>query len=1087
MFDNDNLDQLWYTWSTAGLGSMNMGYRVRAASPELHDTNSMRYRQLDRLLRYELPLDMDPSMLDQHTAPISLLFIKNGGENLLIRKVFKGRDAGRDAAGRYSVYFTHLIVVPSSFTAREAISLWNYPFWADSEEGKAANDTLLPTLSSNELAQYINRQPPFDFNSIRQRLLETLLTVLTRGLPPHIYIAGRSELIAAYIYGLTHCLPKTKFVNLTFSTYESNVHEGETAIVGTMRGAELRDPSQLQVQASQPLVQYETALPEVQKCAATLVNCLTSHNMRSVDKMINRLERDNDATIEGMLAAYKKYFESAPLSYKQMLDMVDDPRDEEHQDDLTNSGKQQQSVDLLLAQPNEWEKNGKFVFAKAVQKINTPNALDSQTQATSAGFINAVTDMLLDAMKTAVAEARRTNNLDKLAHCTLVFSVLAQPKYNQPIWLRLLQEYAQTPLYEAATSDVLWNFQVWVLQSAMKMVPLPDMPIVLPWLSIPSWEKLGKVLGLGLLTEWENAAIWNLLERAIPKDALSVVQTHEANFKAMLQWILQQQRLEYTEIATRFFAAMVEHGYPKRVDLLLFLLNVMPKEARAIDGLLASVPPMTERQLQFKEIETLLEGYGTAVIAAANASQILAEYIRQYILYLTPDKIRRENVFLLLKQLGQGAMFPPTITLLVRNWLIIGDFLVSGQMSQSNLGQVGQALEAIIQTTQNQPGISSREQFIHAFIPLLVKKVEDEYDLGIITEAFVPSLVGSRWGLLRRLAREAGSLFTPNKEYSRLTPYLLRGLREYVSNNPMPPQNELDEYLRWLYGGVDERVLRSAEEGIFSALWPEWMKDEWEGWRKREHPTLVQKIWPGRRQTDPQPAQPMPVNNGGPPRPAQGYPNQPPVQEGSITPHRRGFAYNPAEPQWNSPPATQSPPQTTVKVPIVVAYLMAYQDCSIKDDYYRAMHTIIPPVLRYWSKWLTENKDKSRSKSSAYEVSTTQDILNDLRDKQGEVSKNLVNYLVDDKLIQIYIRDLEQSNPQSSAFLDPNRWMSLQLPELQAFASELWNQPASQKCAEQALRMLIRRHLFLQYLEDGKKNPKQWIEKCRKDAKVKYM
>src|SRR2546428_4396845 len=92
MADNEFLDQLWYTWSKDGLGSMSAGYRVRAASPGLYNLQDMRYRRVDRFLRYELPQGVNSSEFTGRIAPISLSFVDNGDEQLLIRKVFVGRD-----------------------------------------------------------------------------------------------------------------------------------------------------------------------------------------------------------------------------------------------------------------------------------------------------------------------------------------------------------------------------------------------------------------------------------------------------------------------------------------------------------------------------------------------------------------------------------------------------------------------------------------------------------------------------------------------------------------------------------------------------------------------------------------------------------------------------------------------------------------------------------------------------------------------------------------------------------------------------------------------------------------------------------
>src|SRR5207248_4732643 len=74
------LDQLWYTWSRYGLGSMPMGFRVRAASEGLYDIQSLRYHSLDRFLGYVLPEGVSTASFEPREAPITLAFLNNGQE-----------------------------------------------------------------------------------------------------------------------------------------------------------------------------------------------------------------------------------------------------------------------------------------------------------------------------------------------------------------------------------------------------------------------------------------------------------------------------------------------------------------------------------------------------------------------------------------------------------------------------------------------------------------------------------------------------------------------------------------------------------------------------------------------------------------------------------------------------------------------------------------------------------------------------------------------------------------------------------------------------------------------------------------------
>ena len=240
------LDQLWFTWSRDGLGSMSAGFRVRAASKGLYDISGERFRRISPFLNYQLPADISPYEFESHIAPpISLSFIygykdyydhfhslNDRDERLLIRKVY----IGRDAVGRPGVYFTHLITgFPDDFTARDAIRLWHCPkLWAETDRSISAGDTYLPTIPYSEVEVYVKQpQTTFDFAATSEILTSILQYILVQGLPPRLVVSGQSESIAALIYCITHCIPPTMLNRLSFTTYESESRDIEVTILGT--------------------------------------------------------------------------------------------------------------------------------------------------------------------------------------------------------------------------------------------------------------------------------------------------------------------------------------------------------------------------------------------------------------------------------------------------------------------------------------------------------------------------------------------------------------------------------------------------------------------------------------------------------------------------------------------------------------------------------------------------------------------------------------------------------------------------------------------------------------------------------------
>jgi hypothetical protein len=143
--EKGQIDQLWYTWSTRGLDTIPAGFRMRAASSGLTDIYGKRVEQLSRYLRYSLPPGTDVLNTLPESAPVCLAYVcTEDGERALVHKVYTGRD-GRNRPG---AYFAHMLVGLDDFTPRNAIALWNSPFWerADSAKSTQLNHTSLQTI-----------------------------------------------------------------------------------------------------------------------------------------------------------------------------------------------------------------------------------------------------------------------------------------------------------------------------------------------------------------------------------------------------------------------------------------------------------------------------------------------------------------------------------------------------------------------------------------------------------------------------------------------------------------------------------------------------------------------------------------------------------------------------------------------------------------------------------------------------------------------------------------------------------------------------------------------------------------------------
>ncbi|QBD80788.1 hypothetical protein EPA93_34405 [Ktedonosporobacter rubrisoli] len=144
--ENEQIEQLWYTWSTRGLDEIPAGFRIRAASPGLRRIKSREVEQLSRFLRYKLPSGSDVLNTPPDVAPICLAYAyTEQNERILVHKVYTGRD-GRNRPG---AYFAHILVGLDGLKAHEVIALWRSSFWQRADNEKI--DPKIETTSRQEI------------------------------------------------------------------------------------------------------------------------------------------------------------------------------------------------------------------------------------------------------------------------------------------------------------------------------------------------------------------------------------------------------------------------------------------------------------------------------------------------------------------------------------------------------------------------------------------------------------------------------------------------------------------------------------------------------------------------------------------------------------------------------------------------------------------------------------------------------------------------------------------------------------------------------------------------------------------------
>lgn len=1056
-----DLDQLWYTWSKNGLDSMAMGYRVRAASGDLRNTQGMRYRVLDRFLRYEPPQGLNINEFDARTAPTSYAFISNGQELLLIRKVFKGRDL----AGRNSVFFTHLVAgLPDTFTMRDAIRLWDCPeLWVDSEEQKAPNDTQLDPVPYALLKRYADRPQPapaLPFAAIRPQLESLLLAILAQnGFFQKITLVGHSRPAAALIYGLTHCLPLTLLGhNFTFSTYESTLTEIEATIVTTTTGAELANPTYLEMRLNDLPPVSPADAQRYKTYVETACNYLLSNSGETFLNFLKRMEAHDCRNAEQLIEEFNLAFGQGPLTFKQVETILTHAA--EYADKLRDPLFQHQSATLLAEQEEYWLKQGQRTFQHTIATLVAgPTQPDPARQAL-ATYLNGVATSLFSGLcsgllQAKMLEAQGQNPWPMVKYYQELLTVLLPPAYNEPFWRGVLGEFKQPQYQSAIKTDALWPVQLWLLDQARKLPqPKNQQDLVQPWLEISSWEKLEKALALNLPPEWCYAAIYGRLQN-IPQSALPAIQKHEPLFIATLQQLLRQGG-KYLSDVVAFFQSMVKYRYPNATQFLLALVNTYP-EFGFVQTIFASVGLKTPNRLQPAEITTVLIACSPEVIATCNRSLALAEYIQEFLLELTPAKLNTTNASQLLSQIdylsGTGS-FPPLAPInasLASHWLIMNKFIKAPNLDRHLLAKTETAIKHILHSGSQARAQQLIQPFADEFVPILAQKASTEADLEAIMDTLGQSMTGSRWDLLRWIAILTGQ--TKTRPYE-LLPYAASGMRE--AERTGKTQVELNQYLNALFPQQDKELLKKIDTALNNEIWPDSFRQKWESWRSSHKKGISMPSMPFVRSSTgrlPAPQQPITL---------------PALNNSAATPASSREQINLTLPAQNVFPSSE-PAQQTIQLVASLPDLKSH----VSREAYSYVHKALPLLLPYWLDIKLQASRKDHLKSLNFEIRTLRLIHEDLRTIPNQTSLTLVAYLAEDILLADVIQRYLAPDSVAIKTLDPDRYLPSEITSFFNYMQEQKQEQVSfahEALYYSGLRPLIRRYLLINHLEEQKKS-----------------
>jgi GTPase-associated protein 1, N-terminal domain type 2 len=362
------IEQLWYTWSEVGLGTIRAGFRIRAASEGLSDVQSERVKCLDRYVRYLLPPGTDHFAVTPEQAPRCLAITQTEqNETIIVHKQY----TGRDGVGRPGNFFTHLLALggnSGAFSAADAIWLWGSGLWQMSDAGLDQRVTTLNRLSLDTL--YAQRSFRPQFVMVETFLPFLIEAYLTRREAYPIYILTPTDapaLLPSMIAGLVRCLPRSLLAGLSFSTYEPDHSRATTQLVGL--SADLSDanagpvvPASFYQErlalncvtgersslARHPLTQ---ASRQATQFAREATRCLVTDDMEQMDALLDRIENTQDFTADKFLRFYSHSFGSADdITPKDIEEYISGPEGVQ----WLNAGRFREHIIAAAIQDPRW-------------------------------------------------------------------------------------------------------------------------------------------------------------------------------------------------------------------------------------------------------------------------------------------------------------------------------------------------------------------------------------------------------------------------------------------------------------------------------------------------------------------------------------------------------------------------------------------------------------------------------------------------------------------------------------------------------------------------------------------------------------
>lgn len=823
------IEQLWYTWSTTGLGSVT-GLRVRAASPGLSDIRSERFRALEPYLYYHLPTNTDNYTANRANSPCSLLLVNTGNERILAQKVY----VGKDAYGRPGVYFIHLLAgLPNSFLARDAIELWDSSFWQYSEHQDPANSVELPPIALSDLiAGSLNEHTLI---SLREHLTFVIQAYLLLKPYQRLYIAAPAEQVAILIWGLSHSIPRSLQLQLTFSTYEHNVQQAEACVIGTcwLAAAGQDLPPECYIEQGLALNTYSGKCssladdPDIASYARFAAACLIEGDKLRLDQFLHIADEMYIRDIASLLVLYE-FFTAHSLSLPQITTLLKTPALAAGL--LTQKEIQDSIIKLVIENAHWWNEHGENAFK--LLRAEKENELGPRMTRGLASFATRVATEACTALI-------HTDTVTGTACLTILYAA-ARPATALDPWLHLLHCFAQY-IHKSTFHPRQLNrddVQLWLLQRWGKIPQeMIDDEQIRPWLEC-SWSELEKLLSLQLPLRWQMLAIKQLVEAPglhIPPVAVALITRYPAVFDNVFDSLMDDE--QSYPIVRHLFDALVNYGYPEKLRILSLLITAASQNQANIDDLLTVARLTDEEKLDIFML------HGSQLIACETLSPLVLSFVFLYLdKFSTNMLLQAANVEILEVLEFHITQLPNSYVQRLHD-LIVTAHSVEQVGTDRYLPYDVQYLQELAKALERLKLLADK-QYVQQFLTLVCKRTQTKEDLYAVVENFGSRLAGSPPSLLYHLAEYRGRDYFPGTSVRLLIPYITLTI-EYAQQME-PSQKEQ------LLKKVFKVLLKNADRSVFDAItqqslnWPAADCKDWQTYSAELRPgalgTLIKQL-----------------------------------------------------------------------------------------------------------------------------------------------------------------------------------------------------------------------------------------------------